>query len=213
MYKIDKAPPKDVLSVIPENEDVIWHGRPNLRRFSLSALGLRYLMLYLLVISITTFLSNFGNVTLLLFLQMMFPYIISCCLAGIILVMIGISQVMPTVYVITSERIIIKSGFALIFMLNVPFHKMANIDKKVYNDGCGDISFKLIGNKRVPFFAGWPSVRPWYFNEPEPTFRCISDVDVVALKLTNAAQSRISKKRSAGTKTKNSENDKKEMTA
>ena len=213
MYKIDKAPPKDVLSVIPENEDVIWHGRPNLRRFSLSALGLRYLMLYLLVISITTFLSNFGNVTLLLFLQMMFPYIISCCLAGIILVMIGISQVMPTVYVITSERIIIKSGFALIFMLNVPFHKMANIDKKVYNDGCGDISFKLIGNKRVPFFAGWPSVRPWYFNEPEPTFRCISDVDVVALKLTNAAQSRISEKRSAGTKPKNSESDKKEMTA
>ena len=70
MYKIDKAPPKDVLSVIPENEDVIWHGRPNLRRFSLSALGLRYLMLYLLVISITTFLSNFGNVTLFLFLQM-----------------------------------------------------------------------------------------------------------------------------------------------
>ncbi|MED5532311.1 MAG: photosynthetic complex putative assembly protein PuhB [Pseudomonadota bacterium] len=213
MYKIDKAPPKDVLSVIPENEDVIWHGRPNLRRFSLSALGLRYLMLYLLVISITTFLSNFGNVTLLLFLQMMFPYIISCCLAGIILVMIGISQVMPTVYVITSERIIIKSGFALIFMLNVPFHKMANIDKKVYNDGCGDISFKLIGNKRIPFFAGWPSVRPWYFNDPEPTFRCIPDVDVVALKLTNAAQSRISEKRSAGTKPKNSESDKKEMTA
>lgn len=192
MYKIDKAPPKDVLSVIPENEDVIWHGRPNLRRFSLSALGLRYLMLYLLVISITTFLSNFGNVTLFLFLQMMFPYIISCCLAGIILVMIGISQVIPTVYVITSERIIIKSGFALIFMLNVPFHKMANIDKKVYNDGCGDISFKLIGNKRVPFFAGWPSVRPWYFNNPEPTFRCIPNVNLVALELANAAQARVS---------------------
>ncbi len=212
MYKIDKAPPKDVLSVIPENEDVIWHGRPNLRRFSLSALGLRYLMLYLLVISTTTLLSNFGNVTLLLFLQMIFPYIISCCLAGIILVMIGITQVIPTIYVITSERIIIKSGFALIFMLNVPFHKMANIDKKVYNDGCGDISFKLIGNKRIPFFAGWPSVRPWYFNNPEPTFRCIPDVDVVALKLTNAAQSRISEKPSAGTKPKNSETDKKEMT-
>ena len=66
------------------------------------------------------------------------------------------------------------------------------IDKKVYNDGCGDISFKLIGNKRVPFFAGWPSVRPWYFNNPEPTFRCISDAEIVALKLSEAARSRIS---------------------
>ena len=213
MYKIDKTPPKDVLSVIPENEEVIWHGRPNLRRFSLSALGLRYLMLYLLIISITTFSSNFGNLTLLLFLQMMFPYIISCCLAGIILVMIGISQVIPTVYVITSKRIIIKSGLALIFMLNVPFDKVANIDKKVFNDGCGDISFKLIGNKRIPFFAGWPSVRPWYFNDPEPTFRCIPDVDVVAFKLTSAAQARISEKNAVGTATKKSEIDNKEMTA
>jgi len=213
MYKIDKTPPKDVLSVIPENEEVIWHGRPNLRRFSLSALGLRYLMLYLLIISITTFSSNFGNLTLLLFLQMMFPYIISCCLAGIILVMIGISQVIPTVYVITSKRIIIKSGLALIFMLNVPFDKVANIDKKVFNDGCGDISFKLIGNKRIPFFAGWPSVRPWYFNDPEPTFRCIPDVDVVAFKLTSAAQARISEKNAVGTASKKSEIDNKEMTA
>ena len=49
-----------------------------------------------------------------------------------------------------------------------------------------------MGNKRVPFFAGWPSVRPWHFNNPEPTLRCISDVDIVALKLSEAAESRIS---------------------
>mgnify|MGYP001213734411 CR=1 FL=1 len=213
MYKIDKPPPKDVLSIIPEDENVIWHGRPDLRRFSISALGLRYLILYLLVVSLTTFFSNYGNLSLSIFLQMMFPYVICCCLAAIIMVMIGISQVIPTVYVITSKRIIIKSGLALIFMLNVPFDKVANIDKKVFNDGCGDISFKLIGNKRIPFFAGWPSVRPWYFNNPEPTFRCISDVDVVSFKLANAAQSRISEKHGAGNKSQQSGSDNKEMTA
>jgi hypothetical protein len=41
-------------------------------------------------------------------------------------------------------------------------------------------------------FASWPSVRPWYFSNPEPTFRCIADVDVIALKLSEAAQSRVS---------------------
>ena len=213
MYKINKSPPKDVLSVIPEDEEVLWHGRPDFRRFSLSALGLRYLMLYLLIVSLTTFFSNFGNLSLFLFLQMMFPYIICCCLAAIILVMIGISQVIPIVYVITSKRIIIKSGLALIFMLNVPFDKIANIDKKTFSDGCGDISFKFMGNKRIPFFAGWPSVRPWYFNNPEPTFRCIPDVDVVAFKLANAAQSRISEKKEAGNESQKPEIDKKEMTA
>ena len=34
--------------------------------------------------------------------------------------------------------------------------------------------------------------RPWYFSNPEPTFRCIADVDVIALKLSEAAQSRVS---------------------
>jgi hypothetical protein len=129
------------------------------------------------------------------------------------LVIIGISQVMPTVYVITSKRIIIRSGMALIFMLNVPFDKIANIDKQIFKDGCGNISFKLINNKRVPFFASWPSVRPWYFNNPEPTFRCISNVDVVALKLSDAAQSRISEIRSSNKSSQKLEVDEKEMTA
>ena len=192
MYKTKKSPPKDVLSVIPEGDEIIWHGRPDVRRFSLSALGLKYILLYLLVVTVFNLQKSFGTITPFTFLQIMFPYIVSCCLALVLLVLVGLSQIYPTLYVVTSKRVIIKSGFALIFMLNVPFDKIENIDKKVFNDGCGDISFKLISSKRVPFFAGWPSVRPWYFNNPEPTFRCIPNVNLVALELANAAQARVS---------------------
>ena len=192
MYKTQKSPPKDVLSVIPEGDEIIWHGRPDIRRFSLSALGLKYVLLYLLVVAVFNLQKSFGTITPVTFLQIMFPYIVSCCLALVLLVLVGLSQILPTLYVVTSKRVIIKSGFALIFMLNVPFDKIENIDKKVFSDGCGDISFRLISNKRVPFFAGWPSVRPWYFNNPEPTFRCIPNVNFVALELANAAQARVS---------------------
>ena len=192
MYKTQKSPPKDVLSVIPEGDAIIWHGRPDVRRFSLSALGLKYVLLYLLVVAVFNLQKSFGTITPVTFLQIMFPYIVSCCLALVLLVLVGLSQILPTLYVVTSKRVIIKSGFALIFMLNVPFDKIENIDKKVFSDGCGDISFRLISNKRVPFFAGWPSVRPWYFNNPEPTFRCIPNVNFVALELANAAQARVS---------------------
>ena len=192
MYKTQKSPPKDVLSVIPEGDEIIWHGRPDVRRFSLSALGIKYVLLYLLVVAVFNLQKSFGTITPITFLQIMFPYIVSCCLALVLLVLVGLSQILPTLYVVTSKRVIIKSGFALIFMLNVPFDKIENIDKKVFSDGCGDISFRLISNKRVPFFAGWPSVRPWYFNNPEPTFRCIPNVNFVALELANAAQARVS---------------------
>ncbi len=213
MYKIDKSPPKDILSVIPKDEEILWNGRPDLRRFCLSALGLRYIAVYLIVITGVIFFNNFGNFSLAVFLEKMFPYILSCFIAVILLVVIGASQVMPTVYVITSKRIIIKSGLALIFMLNVPFDKISNIDKQVLKDGCGNISFKLISNKRVPFFASWPSVRPWHFNNPEPTFRCIADVDVVAFKLAKAAQSRISEVSKSDKESERLEVDEKEMTA
>ena len=157
MYKINNTPPKDILSVIPKDEEIIWHGRPDLRRFCLTAIGIKYILVYLIIITCSIIYTRYGDFN-----------------------------------VITSKRVIIKSGLALIFMLNVPFDKIASIDKNHYSDGSGNISFKLISNKRVPFFASWPSVRPWYFSNPEPTFRCIADVDVIALKLSEAAQSRVS---------------------
>ena len=192
MYKINKTPPKDILSIIPKDEKIIWYGRPDLRRFCLSALGLKYIIFYLIIIFFSIIYARSGDFNFIKITQVLFPYLISSFLAVLLLIIIGISQVLPTIYVITSKRVIIRSGLALIFMLNVPFDKIASIDKKQYSDGSGNISFKLMGNKRVPFFAGWPSVRPWHFNNPEPTLRCISDVDIVALKLSEAAESRIS---------------------
>ena len=192
MYKINKTPPKDILSIIPKDEKIIWYGRPDLRRFCLTALGLKYIIIYLIIIFFSIIYARYGDFNFIEILQVLFPYLISCFLAVLLLIIVGISQVLPTIYVITSKRVIIRSGLALIFMINVPFDKIASIDKNLYKDGCGNISFKLINNKRVPFFASWPSVRPWYFNNPEPTFRCISDVEIVALKLSEAARSRIS---------------------
>ena len=192
MYKINNTPPKDILSVIPKDEVIIWHGRPDLRRFCLTAIGIKYILVYLIIITCSIIYTRYGDFNLITFLQVLVPYLLSCCLAIMLLVIVGISQVLPTVYVITSKRVIIKSGLALIFMLNVPFDKIASIDKNHYSDGSGNISFKLISKKRVPFFASWPSVRPWYFSNPEPAFRCIADVDVIALKLSEAAQSRVS---------------------
>ena len=45
MYKINNTPPKDILSVIPKDEKIIWYGKPDIRRFCLTALGLKYICL------------------------------------------------------------------------------------------------------------------------------------------------------------------------
>ena len=191
MYRINKPPPKDILSAIPTGEKIVWYGRPDIRRFCLSAMGLKYVLVYLLFAIIFDIYSNLEGPGISSYIGGILPYILSFSLALILLVLIGISQVVSTFYVITSKRIIIKSGVALIFMLNVPFSKIYNIQKQELSDGTGSISLELLGNKRIPFFACWPSVRPWYFNNPQPTFRCISDVNVVALYLSKSAQARV----------------------
>ena len=192
MYKINNTPPKDILSVIPKDEKIIWYGKPDIRRFCLTALGLKYIFIYLIIIFCSIIYSRSGDLNFIKIIEVLFPYIISSFLAVLLLIAVGVSQVLPTVYVITSKRVIIRSGLALIFMLNVPFDKIVSIDKNIYRDGCGNISFKLLSKSRIPFFASWPSVRPWFFSNPQPTFRCIADVEIIALKLSEAARSRIS---------------------
>ena len=92
-----------------------------------------------------------GDLNFIKIIEVLFPYIISSFLAVLLLIAVGVSQVLPTVYVITSKRVIIRSGLALIFMLNVPFDKIVSIDKNIYSDGCGNISFKLLSKSRIPF--------------------------------------------------------------
>ena len=50
MHKINNTPPKDILSVIPKDEKIIWYGKPDIRRFCLTALGLKYIFIYLIII-------------------------------------------------------------------------------------------------------------------------------------------------------------------
>ena len=49
MYQINNTPPKDILSVIPKDEEIIWHGRPDLRRFCLTAIGIKYILVLSLI--------------------------------------------------------------------------------------------------------------------------------------------------------------------
>ena len=60
MYKINNTPPKDILSVIPKDEEIIWHGRPDLRRFCLTAIGIKHILIYLIIITCSIIYTRYG---------------------------------------------------------------------------------------------------------------------------------------------------------
>ena len=78
------------------------------------------------------------------------------------------------------NRVIIKSGAALSFLISVPFKKIKAVNLQKRKGSLGTISFELSSGKRVPYISCWPSVRPWKLKNTEPAFSCIEDVDEVA---------------------------------
>jgi hypothetical protein len=86
------------------------------------------------------------------FIVLFYPYLISGILAGLVLSLLAYFQAINTSYVITEKRIVIRSGAALIFLLNAPFKKIASIDKQLLKNGTLNVSFSPISKKRIPFF-------------------------------------------------------------
>ena len=89
-------------------------------------------------------------------------------------------QSQSSVYIITENRVIIKSGAALSFLISIPFKKIKAVNLQKRKGSLGTISFELSSGKRVPYISCWPSVRPWKLKNTEPAFSCIEDVDEVA---------------------------------
>ena len=75
MYKINNTPPKDILSVIPKDEEIIWHGRPDLRRFCLTAIGIKYILVYLIIITCSIIYTRYGDFNLFTILQVLVTYL------------------------------------------------------------------------------------------------------------------------------------------
>ena len=185
--------PYDISSSIPKEEEVLWYGEPDWKLMSWHVFGLKYLFLYLFFSLILVFYKpiDFNNFSE--FLIEWLPYLICTTIAACFFVFLSIIQTRSTHYVITNKRIVIKTGSALIFFLNAPFKKIISIDRQHLRFGRGNISFQTVSKKRIPFFSSWPSVRPWFFANPQPCFRCIKNVDYVEAILSKEARKQIEK--------------------
>ena len=164
--------PGDVLSAIPSDEKVLWNGRPNWKGLAYQSFGLKYLILYFIGGAFFA-LSKMDRVfSLDVFLIFFYPYFLSGVLAGLLFSAIAYFQAINTSYVITEKRVVIRSGAALIFLLNAPFKKISSIDKQQLRNHLVNISFTTISRKRIPYLSCWPSVKPWSILNPKPAFRC-----------------------------------------
>ena len=186
-YKTKFEAPKNILDAIPNGESILWKGRPSLWGFSWNLFGLKWITLYLSMLSIVSVARFFASDFYTAFYVDFLPFFLSGIFASIILIGLAATQTYSTVYIITENRVIIKTGAALSFLISMPFKKIKEVNLQKRGASIGTISFELLSEKRVPYISCWPSVRPWKFKRTQPAFSCIGSVVEVATILRKTA--------------------------
>ena len=127
-------------------------------------------------------------------ISVIIPFLFIASFAGLLLCILGYVQAKATLYTITNKRVVMRIGAALTITLNLPFTKIDNAAVAKKRGGFGNIAFETSGSTKFSYFVLWPHARSWHFGKPQPTLRCIPEIEKVASILGEAAKSRIIEK-------------------
>jgi hypothetical protein len=195
---LEKLLPSD----IPPGERVLWFGRPEPKSLWRRAYRADLVMIWFAALTAWSFFSALADEGPA---AAVFAALRSLGFGATGLALLGFLAWLGarnSLYVVTERRLVIKSGIALPIFINLPFKQIIAADVRVNADGTGDVSARLAKGQHVPYFALWPSARPFRFADPEPTLRCVPQAQAVAETLGRAlaaaaGQATASAKRSA----------------
>ena len=180
--------------LLPKGEVILWQGRPNWLRLTIESLNLWWVIGYFGLLAAWRFLTVIDYMPLGTAFSASIPFLFVAAFVGLLLCGVGYIQAIATLYTITNRRVVMRIGAALTLTLNLPFTKIDNAAVAKKRGGFGNIAFETSGDTKFSFFVLWPHARSWYFGKPQPTLKCIPDIEKVSSILGQAAKSRIIEK-------------------
>ena len=180
--------------LLPKGEVILWQGRPNWLRLTIESLNLWWVIGYFGLLAAWRFLTVIDYMPLGTAFSASIPFLFVAAFVGLLLCGVGYIQAKATLYTITNRRVVMRIGAALTLTLNLPFTKIDNAAVAKKRGGFGNIAFETSGDTKFSFFVLWPHARSWYFGKPQPTLKCIPDIEKVSSILGRAAKSRIIEK-------------------
>ena len=180
--------------LLPKGEVILWQGRPNWLRLTIESLNLWWVIGYFGLLAAWRFLTVIDYMPLGTAFYASIPFLFVAAFVGLLLCGVGYIQAKETLYTITNRRVVMRIGAALTLTLNLPFTKIDNAAAAIKRGGFGNIAFETSGDTKFSYFVLWPHARSWYFGKPQPTLKCIPDIEKVSSILGEAAKSRIIEK-------------------
>ncbi len=165
-FNLEKLLPAD----IPPGERVLWFGRPEPTSLWRRAYRADWVGAWFIVMTLWNFATSdspfAGLVSALRTLGL-------GASALAILGLLAWASARTTLYVVTEQRLVVKTGIALPLFINVPYKQILSANVSAYGDGTGIVTVGLTNEQRIPYLVLWPSARPLRFARPEPALRCI----------------------------------------
>jgi Bacterial PH domain len=180
-------PIRGIREDLPEGEQVLWQGAPEVWPLARQAFHIRKVALYfcaLLVLRVGLQLGDGVG---------FYQALLSAVPLGVLALMglgllFGLAwwSARTTVYAITTGRVVLRVGMALPIMVNLPHKGIDTARVKVHADGSGELPLKLHNEVRLAYAHLWPHARPWCVKHPEPMMRALGQPEAVAQVLAQA---------------------------
>ncbi|MEM7076877.1 MAG: photosynthetic complex putative assembly protein PuhB [Pseudomonadota bacterium] len=197
--KTDRLHPEDLVAMpepglpekLPEDERILWQGRPEVWALTCEALNLRWVIGYFVLVWLWWAGTLTDQIPFAAALLAAAPLLGIGAVTALLLLALGWAQARATMYTITDKRVVMRIGAALTMTLNLPFTRIVNANLARRRTGVGTLAFELQGHNKFSYLVCWPHVRPWHFRTPQPALRCIADAENVARIFTEAAEARV----------------------
>lgn len=183
----------------PEDEEVLWQGRPAWWSLTKRAFHVRKIGLFFVIVGAlyATDALMTGQGVAEATGQLVSQLLIGALAIGL-LSAIGWWMAESTVYTITNRRVVMRIGAALPMNVNLPYARVEEANVRHHRDGTSDITLRLFDTEKVRFLLFWPHARPWHWRRPEPAMRVVPDGDRAARVLAEALEAERAREEASG---------------
>jgi Bacterial PH domain len=176
--------PEGLPDHLPDGERLVWQGKPDWKLLAIHAFHVRKVASYFAAIIVAQAGLRLANGTGFSEALNAVPVLIGLALAACaILLVLAYASARTTHYTLTSKRALMKVGIALPVIINIPYQQVDGVSFAVTSGNRGNIVFKTGGGIRLAYLLLWPHARPWHLTKPQPAFRDIAEVELVASRL------------------------------
>jgi uncharacterized integral membrane protein len=168
-------------------EALLWQSAPSWRRVALDVFHIRIVAIYLGLLLVANGVSaHLQHMTARNELAASVPLLLAVAAGFLIVLFLSHATWRSIHYAITTDRVLLRFGVALVGTLSIPHRAIASVSVAIHADHAGDIPLQLRAGHSVSLLKTWPLVRPWRFTQAQPMLRGVPQAGPVATLLARA---------------------------